>query len=99
MPQMRGQSLADDHLGTHDPMRLGVAAAFVVTWRVSAPHIAGEGGSDRFQTLLFVRLDALLGQLEALVRAPAVDQVLEQSRERLAECPVGCVAKERLEAA
>ena len=94
------QALVDPDLGPDHAVGLGVAAALVArpAGRSASCSSAKLWMIER-RLLLLVRLDALLGQLRALVRAPEVDQPLQRGRGRLAGQPVKRPAEERLEAA
>ena len=94
-----GQVVADRHLGAHDAVRLGVAAALEGARPVGAPHVVAEARDDRVEAVLLVERDPLLGEPQALVRPPPVDQELQEGGRRLAQQPVEGGPEERLEAA
>ena len=96
---MLGQVVADAHLGAHDAVGLGVAAALRGAGAIGPSDVPAEAVDDGVEAVLLVGREALLGELQALVRAPAVDQILQEAGQRLAERPVEGRAEERLEAA
>ena len=98
-PHVLGQIVADDHLGAHDAMGLGVAAALESARPVGPPHVVAKARDDRVQAVLLVDRDPLLGEAQALVRAAPVDQELEERGQRLAEDAIEAPAEERLEPA
>ena len=78
-PHVLGEVVADRELGADDSVRLRVAAALEVARASRAARIcAVERVDDRLEALLLVRLDPLLGDREALVGAPQVDQPGEE---------------------
>ena len=85
---MLGEVVAHREFGADDPVGLRVAAALVVPGLPEPSHLRLECVDDRLEALLLVRLDPLLGDREALVLAPQVDQPGEEPRERLPEQPV-----------
>ena len=98
-PHVRGQVVADDHLGAHDAVRLGVAAALEGAGPVGAPHVVAKARDDRIQAVLLVDRDPLLGEHQPLVRPPPVDQELQEGRHRLAQDAIERRTEERLQAA
>jgi hypothetical protein len=76
VPHVRGQVVAYGDRRTHDAVGLRVAAALEGAGPIGSLHVSRETVDDGVETRLLVGLDPLLGELQALVRAPAVDQVL-----------------------
>ena len=96
-PHVLGEIVAHRELGADDSVRLRVAAALVVPGLPEPRHLGLERVDDRLEALLLVRLDPLLGDREALVGAPQVDQPGEEPRERLPEQPVRCRPEEGID--
>ncbi len=75
----------DDELSAHDAMRLGVAAALEPAGLPELAHLLLEGRDDRIDVGLFAGKRSFLGDLQAFIRAPQVDQRRGQARERIAQ--------------
>ena len=87
-PHVLGEIVAHREVGADDSVGLRVPAALVVAGFPEPSHLCLECVDDRLEALLLVRPDPLLGDREALVGAPQVDQPGEEPRERLPEQPV-----------
>ena len=69
--QLRRQVVVDDEFRAHDAVRLGVAAALVFAGPVVLAHVVAEASMIDGSTMPPRRERPLLGEHEALVRAPA----------------------------
>ena len=94
-----GKVIADDELGSHDAVRLGVASALDVTGVPELRHLCPERRDDVVEIRLLVRLCSLLRQPESVVLPLPVDESGHQRREPVSEEPVESGPKERIEAA
>ena len=97
LPHVRGQVVAYGDRRTHDAVGLRVAAALEGARPIGSLHVSRKAVDDGVETRFLVGLDPLLGELQALVRAPAVDQVLKERGHRLAQQAVEPAPEERLE--
>ena len=96
-PHVRGQVVADRHGGAHHAVRLGVAGTLVVSRLPMLTHIRGHRIDDGLQRRVLAGQRPLFGELQPLVPALAVDQVLDQVGHRLAQHRIDGWTEERFE--
>jgi hypothetical protein len=84
-PHALGQVVADGGLGADDPVRLGVPTALEGAGIPEPAHLSHEGRDDVVEVGVLVRLNPLLGQLQALVLAPPVDEGRDEAGQRASE--------------
>ena len=74
---MSRQIVPDGNRRPDNAVGLGVAAAFIAARFETAAHLVGYDVNDSIQALFLVRVSFLLGQLQPLIPALAVDQILD----------------------
>ena len=93
------QVVADGDLPADDAVRLRVPSAFGMAGVPEPADLRVEARDDVVEMGLLVRLGPFLGDAQALVLPPLVDQRRDESRQGIAEDLVGDGAEERVDPA
>ena len=99
VPHRLRQVVADGDLAADDAVRLRVPSALGVAGVPEPADLGVEARDDVLEMGLLVRLGPFLGDRQALVLSPLVDERRDEPRQGLAENLVGGGAEEGVEAA
>ncbi len=97
LAQVRGQVVVHGEGGLHQTMGFGVAGTLHGAGREVLDQVRAHGVDHALQAGFLVRIDALLGQRQAVVLAPEVVEELQDCRRGLAQQAVYKGPEERLE--